>query len=52
VVHTQQPKALIAREGYHDPHLCAQNSYATGDNTGNYAVDEYVDVVDIWDLVM
>jgi len=52
VVYIQQPKALVASESYHDQHSYEQNSYEIGDNTGNYAVDEYVDVVDIWDFIM
>jgi len=48
----QQPKALVASEGYHDQQSYEQNSYEIGNNTGNYAVNEYIDVVDIWDFIM
>lgn len=48
----QQPKALVASEGYHDQHSYEQNIYEIGDNRGIYAVDEYMDVVDIWDFIM
>ena len=51
-VYMQQPKALVASEGSHDQHSYEHNSYEIGDNTGIYAVDEYMDVVDIWDFIM
>ena len=45
----QQRKALVARE---DQPSYEHNHYVTEENTGNYAVAKYMDVVDIRDIVM